>query len=829
MFSKRCFALPLCGSLRRYSTRPYFCPPLSVTLPLWSAHRNIFRYSPTLYFSGKETNCPKWVLGSNVKNVLLEDYEGLRDMTLHEFLLNKFLNTYNTRNVAMDVFVKNPRRYIVDAEVLENIQDTDEFKTVRTVIDLSEKVDYLIGKEISTLRQWEEKGKGEIRDFVGPVVGGRLDAAVITAKEERERAAQTAGGAVEIKGVYESIYNATWSYVESGHREEPLGMKVFNGRPQHMWTKEEVDISHTPETMNEPLPRHGNLEIAVLTSQVGWPCTFFKADPKDYDMNSRKEVGHVFMTDVYIRREVMRLWYKVEQRLNWWLMGEVPIKATPYVLIGTPGIGKSFSVGSFLLYKLLHYEASQLQIIIYVVEGKAHVFRKPKGGRPGYVTFYKSYDDAFVTINAITRASSNTEDIKGYLIFDVGKGHPAPMSLPYGFTGIALSSPDVKQFHEWAKQNTALSIYINCDTLEDLEAIHISRWGKIAPAYGWNPSDAKEKIETEWQKIESRIRIVGPPLRHIVGSDSFKNQFDAMKDPITDIQVERMEDYINIFRHRTRWRTAKPSHKLVQVVRVKEDNDDGDQYCCKPLSSYTGEAILDQLKPWLLKNHTLATGLLSNRAVVALLFEQNGAGAMLHEDALIELAKGLRSLPFVKNEIQQSVLQVLKKPKLTEPLIEVPEDTTVITGAEIEYMKLYKPQSSNFPVVDAFFFVENPKTFVGLQHTISERHPCSVGGLVKMKKYLRSYFKHWDNFSNDMVWEIIYVQRVDSEIFTRPQKCERSTGKGKHNNEDEEKFWREKVRQFSVSLNGHITALYVELQVRGNNNNRVNNRGGNIA
>ncbi|SCU70129.1 retrotransposon hot spot (RHS) protein, putative [Trypanosoma equiperdum] len=144
-------------------------------------------------------------------------------------------------------------------------------------------------------------------------------------------------------------------------------------------------------------------------------------------------------------------------------------------------------------------------------------------------------------------------------------------------------------------------------------------------------------------------------------------------------------------------------------------------------------------------------------------------------------------------------------------------------------MKLYKPQSGSFPVVYAFFFVENPKTFVGLQYTISERHPCSVGGLVKMKRYLRSYFQGWDNFSNDMVWEIIYVQRVDSEIFTRPQKCEKSTGKGKHNNEDEEMFWRKKVRQFSVSLNERIIALYVELQVRMSNQNKPNDEGGNSA
>nr|AAL14359.1 RHS1 [Trypanosoma brucei] len=774
---------------------------------------------------------PNWTMNSKVRDVLLEDallqrYEVLRNMKLHDLLNQYFSNTYNTENVAMFLFVKNPRRYIVDAEILEDIQGTDEFKTVKTAIDLSEKVDYLDEKEIYYLRQWERRGTVEIREFVGPVARGRLDGALEVAKEVWERAAQTAGGA-ELPDVYDSIYNAKWSYVMSGYNTEPLGMKVFDGRPPHMWTKEEVDVSHTPETMKEPLPRHGNLEIAVLTSQMGWPCTFFLSDIVDYDINHKKGVDHVFNDDVYIRREALRVWHKVEERLNQWLMGKLNIDRASNVLIGTPGIGKSFSVGSFLLYKLLHYEASQLQIIIYVVRGKAYVFHKPIGGRAGYVTFYSNYENAFTVVEQIVRDSCKVENIKGYVIFDVGKNFPAPMGPPVGCAGIVLSSPDIKQFYEWSKQNRALHIYINCDTLKDLEAIHISRWGKIAPAYGWNPSDAKEKIESEWQEIQDRIPIVGPLLRHIVDSASFTRQCDLIEEAINEMSDVKKESYAKVFQNAATWQTRKASHRLVRVVRVKKGNLLCDSYLCTPLSSYTGQVILDFLRPWLLNKYAAMSALLSNRAIAAYMFEKSGIEALSHENTLIELAKELRGLPYTGDQIQHSVLQVLQGPRLIGPLIEVPEDVPIVAGAEIQYMKLYKPQSRSFPVVDAFFFVENPKTFVGLQYTISGRHPCSTGGLFKMKRCLQSYFRRWDNFSRGMVWEIIYVQRVDSEIFTKPQCCERTIEDGGQNNKVEERFWREKVRQFSVSLNGHITALYVELQARGENNKRVNNRGGN--
>ncbi|CBH17322.1 retrotransposon hot spot protein (RHS,pseudogene), putative [Trypanosoma brucei gambiense DAL972] len=289
---------------------------------------------------------PYWTMNSKVRNVLLEDYAGLRNMTVNDFIQKFVGGTFavaEAENVRMPVFVQSPEDYILDARLQGIIRGLDEFQLLRAVIYLSE-------KEIYYLRQWEEKGRGEIREFVGPVARGMLDGALAAAKEARERATQTAGGAVELKGVYESIYNATWGYVESGHREEPLGMKVFGGRPQRMWTKEEVDVSHTPETMYKPLPRRGNLEIAVLTSQMGWPYTSCKANPKDDDINHKRGVGYVFNSDVYIRRETLRVWHKVEERLNQWLMGEVTVNPMFHVLIGTPGIGKSFSVGSLLLY-----------------------------------------------------------------------------------------------------------------------------------------------------------------------------------------------------------------------------------------------------------------------------------------------------------------------------------------------------------------------------------------------------------------------------------------------------------------------------------------------
>ncbi|KAH9601007.1 Trypanosome RHS [Trypanosoma melophagium] len=105
----------------------------------------------------------------------------------------------------------------------------------------------------------------------------------------------------------------------------------------------------------------------VLTSEIGWPYTKF----------SMKE-----SCDIYVNKEVMRTCHKILKDLDEYFVDNVHAKKepTPYVLIGTPGIGKSFAAGSFLLYQLLHYDAERLPVVAYFIHGGAYLFEKNSDG-----------------------------------------------------------------------------------------------------------------------------------------------------------------------------------------------------------------------------------------------------------------------------------------------------------------------------------------------------------------------------------------------------------------------------------------------------------------
>ncbi|RHW72367.1 Retrotransposon hot spot protein [Trypanosoma brucei equiperdum] len=253
-------------------------------------------------------------------------------MKLHEFLNQQIGETLGTPNVSMVEFVMDPEEYVVYTGILEEIRDIDEFQLLSAVI-------YLPRNGIGGMQQWEENATAQIGEFVGPVVRGKLDAALMAAKEARIRAAQTACD-VKVEGPYDSIYDAKWSYVMSGYDAEPLGMKVFCGRPQRIWTEEEVDITPLPANVDAQVPERPNgLEIFVLTSEKGWPYNRFALDYT----TGRKAVSQ----HVYIRREIMRVWYKVEKRLRAWWVEMTAHRPPIHIVIGTPGIGKSCGLGLF--------------------------------------------------------------------------------------------------------------------------------------------------------------------------------------------------------------------------------------------------------------------------------------------------------------------------------------------------------------------------------------------------------------------------------------------------------------------------------------------------
>ncbi|KAH8610577.1 putative retrotransposon hot spot protein 4 (RHS4) [Trypanosoma vivax] len=160
--------------------------------------------------------------------------------------------------------------------------------------------------------------------------------------------------AVVITGAFESVVKARWSYVESGHVDMPLGLKIFDGTVDGVvvppvWSFAEVnEISGVDELEVLDLESDGEcdmaaeherdrvaagqhcVEVFVLTSAMGWPYTKF------IPTNARC---------VFVRREMVRVWRVVEEQIQMWPNCTHQCLNKPYILLGTPGIGKSLAAG----------------------------------------------------------------------------------------------------------------------------------------------------------------------------------------------------------------------------------------------------------------------------------------------------------------------------------------------------------------------------------------------------------------------------------------------------------------------------------------------------
>ncbi|EKG05257.1 retrotransposon hot spot (RHS) protein, putative [Trypanosoma cruzi] len=121
------------------------------------------------------------------------------------------------------------------------------------------------------------------------------------------------------------------------------------------------------------------------------------------------------------------------------------------------------------------------------------------------------------------------------------------------------------------------------------------------------------------------------------------------------------------------------------------------------------------------------------------------------------------------------------------------------------YGVMYKPAVGNFPLVDAFFFMESPrKTLVGLQMTTANARHIQTSTVRLFKERMADYFNGWEELSRDLSWEIIYVQHADSTPISDWQKCNDSANLTEAENREIAAFWEEKVHQYQVSITAEM-------------------------
>ncbi|PWV11231.1 putative retrotransposon hot spot protein (RHS) [Trypanosoma cruzi] len=441
----------------------------------------------------------------------------------------------DNRDVLLEEFFKNPKKYICDAGVLGGMQASDRYKrmerAVRDEMDMEEDVNRLYKNGVDNLLKWLA-ASAEVKANVHETTKRFLDAAA-----EEARSPKKSSAPIYLEGCYESVYNARWSHVVEVPGGEGTGMEVREGEAPQSWTYKAVGDSLEKDDgvqqSGAPRPR-----LMVLTSDKGWPYSW------EENESTR---------DCHVNCEVERVWQTVRNDLTEWFSPDTGDYFTPKrrVLIGTPGIGKSMAAGSYLLYQLLHGDAEKLHLVIYSFGGSTtYVFDKTikavtkyVGGGPSKEFFHDLWD----------------LKMKGYAIYDVTRQGKPPEEyfLPDRRWGmIVVSSPSVSNYDKWERQKGAARIIMNCPAEMDVKAM--CAWMK-------RDETAEKKAEC-WKEVKERMDNVGPIPRYIFDANEFVAHSAAVEDALDGINSRDGEKQFTHGGVRL-WDSENPSQKLVRVVR----------------------------------------------------------------------------------------------------------------------------------------------------------------------------------------------------------------------------------------------------------------------
>ncbi|KAH8615902.1 putative retrotransposon hot spot protein 4 (RHS4) [Trypanosoma vivax] len=802
---------------------------------------------------------PSWTLDTNVEVVLLRGAAPPADMKLSAFLSSIGRRIVPTEDVSMRFFLRRPHQYIPDEEQRNAVLNEVECLPY----ELFYKVAPFLGrKAISTLRQWAESGRGvrpspsdNIRDDIWNVGIARLNAAVDSIKRDMPNEAalvqqvsleervetivkeiqklrtQTSTTSVNvIPGAFESVLNARWSHVLSGQVGMPLGMRVVDGPPEYVWPDAEVDTTQVLEPMEDvDEERGGGLELLVLTSAMGWPYT---------------EFIHSSERDVFVRREVVRVWHVVRSQLARWPYDDSTFTPKPYVLVGTPGIGKSFGCGSYLLYELLHYDAVKVPTVAYFVRGSAYIFHKT-GAMAGRVVLYEEAKSAVSAMRHMANERQEmlvrrkeAEGVKdaarkckakcGFIIFDVGTLYLPDDSLPTSEWGcVVLSSPSEKNFKSWMDSKGALRFYINCYTTREMKAFFA--WQercRCVTAEHYQASLAE--IERQWRVVEKRIYKVGLLPRYVFDYEKYALRCKAISVALFNINDVDMARYMRILLSKIQWTEDSSTDEIIKLVRAASDPVEDCQNF--PASEVIGAKLKTLVVNYFFRRSYLAKAL-EMPGVGADVLEKFGSCAFMYESVVDKVVEKMKCLPSALcSHMRDSVLSRLRAAARYAQYYQViafkigdQRRGVSLEARDLRTGVLYIPDLVNFPVLDAFYFVDAPPqdaaavgragargacaswTIVCLQTTKKNNHDTTTGAVVGLMSRMREWIRDWDVVKEQLLWEMIYVQHRDAEAMSRRQVCAMAAGEVTEEHRDAHVFWN-RVEQYQVQMDNNLLA-----------------------
>ncbi|KAF5217915.1 hypothetical protein ECC02_009207 [Trypanosoma cruzi] len=575
-----------------------------------------------------------------------------------------------------------------------------------------------------------------------------------------------------LEGQYESVYNARWGRVVEVTGGEGTGMEAYEGEPPQSWTYK--NVGDTLER-DDGVQQSGaeRLRLMVLTSDRGWP----------YTLNAPHGCGY----DLFVNCEVERAWQIVLDDLTKWFNNfhlTLNPSPMPRVLIGTPGIGKSMAAGSYLLYQLLHYDAEKLQVVVHCFGDTTYVFDKTTKT----VTKYKGNKISISVISSLWKSG-----MKGYIIYDVGTNGTPPdtdFAPCNGWGMIVVSSPNEGNYDEWEEQVKASRIIMNCPDEMDVKAM--CAWMKR----GLGPDEQAEY----WKEVKERMDKVGPIPRYIFDEKIYIVRMGAVDDALLGIEPTDVGEHFTLRGSRI-WYFKNSSQKLVKVVRGRTE-EGVEVFLNASICADIGFRTADRLAKKMATKDLLLIILRPQGALASRALEQLGLRAFMYGEfvgALLKELKELRSPE--RNEAQESVLKINHQGYPTRT-VGLPSMEGGVTRISMEYGVLYLPAVENFPLVDGFFFVDSPqKTLVGLQMTTASAHHTTASTVRQFTEHLAAYFEGWDELSQDMSWEMIYIQHADRKMIIKWHACDYINSNNKTDAEKEIlAFWNGKVHQYQFLL-----------------------------
>ncbi|PWU90302.1 putative retrotransposon hot spot protein (RHS) [Trypanosoma cruzi] len=224
----------------------------------------------------RRTQEMKFTISTNIEDVLFKGRARVNEMRLNDFLTRELDGrgiVDTNRDVLLKEFFKDPTKYIRDKGVLNEIQASGRYlsmkRAVKGEVIFDEDIRKLCDKGVNNL-PGRSLAAAEVKAAVHNSTKHFLDAAA-----EEARNPTTTSAPEKLEGCYESVYNARWHHVVEipdgvERKKTGTGMEVHEGKPEQTWSYREADDAIEE---NDAVRQFGAAPpvLMLLASRKGWP------------------------------------------------------------------------------------------------------------------------------------------------------------------------------------------------------------------------------------------------------------------------------------------------------------------------------------------------------------------------------------------------------------------------------------------------------------------------------------------------------------------------------------------------------------------------------